>query len=84
MSWELIKRRARVDMQYVPYRGTGALMPDLLSGRLQAGIDNVAVLTPYIKSGQLRGIAVTSAKPTALDHDLINIANYVYSTRPNY
>lgn len=75
LSWELIKRRASVDMQYVPYRGTGALMPDLLAGRLQAGIDNVAVLTPYIKSGQLRGIAVTSAKPTALIPDLPTVAS---------
>jgi tripartite-type tricarboxylate transporter receptor subunit TctC len=41
LSWELIKRHANVDMQYVPYRGTSALMPDLLAGRLQAGIDNI-------------------------------------------
>jgi tripartite-type tricarboxylate transporter receptor subunit TctC len=75
LSWELIKRRANADMQYVPYRGTGALMPDLLSGRLQAGIDNVAVLTPYIKSGQLRGIAVTSAKATSLLPDLPTVAS---------
>jgi tripartite-type tricarboxylate transporter receptor subunit TctC len=74
LSWELIKRRTNVDMQYVPYRGTGALMPDLLSGRLQAGIDNIAVLTPYVKSGQLRGIAVTSANKTALLPDLPPIA----------
>ncbi len=75
LSWELIKRRANVDMQYVPYRGTGALMPDLLSGRLQAGIDNIAVLTPYVKSGQLRGIAVTSSARAALLPDLPTVAS---------
>jgi tripartite-type tricarboxylate transporter receptor subunit TctC len=75
LSWELIKRRANVDMQYVPYRGTGALMPDLLSGRLQAGIDNIAVLTPYVKSGQLRGIAVTSGAKAALLPDLPTVAS---------
>ena len=74
LGWELIKRSAGVDMQYVPYRGTGALMPDLLAGRLQAGIDNVAILTPYIKAGQLRGIAVTSSKPSALLPDLPTVA----------
>ena len=74
LSWELIKRQAGVQMQYIPYKGTSALMPDLLSGRLKAGIDNVAILTPYIKSGQLRGIAVTSAERTSLLPDLPSVA----------
>ena len=64
-------------MQFVPYKGTSALMPDLLAGRLQAGIDNVAILTPYIKSGQLRGIAVTSATRTPLLPDLPPVASTV-------
>ena len=75
LSWELMKRRTNTDMQYVPYRGTGALMPDLLSGRLQAGIDNIAVLTPYVKSGQLRGIAVTSPAKAALLPELPTVAS---------
>ncbi|WPB59132.1 tripartite tricarboxylate transporter substrate binding protein [Xylophilus sp. GOD-11R] len=75
LGWELIKRITNTDMQYVPYKGTGALMPDLLAGRLQAGIDNVAILTPYIKAGQLRGIAVTSAKPSPLLPDLPTVAS---------
>lgn len=74
LGWEMIKRKTGVDMQYVPYKGTSALMPDLLAGRLQAGIDNVAILTPYIKSGQLRGIAVTSANRTPLLPDLPTVA----------
>lgn len=75
LGWELIKRSTGTDMQYVPYKGTGELMPDLLSGRLQAGIDNVAILTPYIKAGQLRGIAVTSAKPSSMLPDLPTVAS---------
>lgn len=75
LGWEMIKRKSAVDMQYVPYKGTSALMPDLLAGRLQAGIDNVAILTPYIKSGQLRGIAVTSAARTPLLPDLPPVAS---------
>jgi tripartite-type tricarboxylate transporter receptor subunit TctC len=74
LGWEIIKRATGTDMKYVPYKGSGELMPDLLAGRLQAGIDNVAILTPYIKSGQLRGIAVTSAERTALLPDLPTIA----------
>jgi tripartite-type tricarboxylate transporter receptor subunit TctC len=74
LGWELIKRKTGMDIQYVPYKGTSALMPDLLAGRLQAGIDNVAVLTPYVKSGQLRGIAVTSLKPSPLMPELPTVA----------
>ena len=73
----MIKRKTGADMQFVPYKGTSALMPDLLAGRLQAGIDNVAILTPYIKSGQLRGIAVTSATRTPLLPDLPPVASTV-------
>ena len=74
LGWEMIKRKTGTDMQFVPYKGTSALMPDLLAGRLHAGIDNVAILTPYIKSGQLRGIAVTSANKTALLPELPTVA----------
>jgi tripartite-type tricarboxylate transporter receptor subunit TctC len=74
LGWELIKRKTETDMQYIAYKGTGALMPDLLAGRLQAGIDNVAVLTPYIKAGQLRGIAVTGATRSKLLPDLPTVA----------
>jgi tripartite-type tricarboxylate transporter receptor subunit TctC len=74
LGWELIKRKTDTDMQYIPYKGTGALMPDLLAGRLQAGIDNVAVLTPYVKSGQLRGIAVTGMTRSKLLPDLPTVS----------
>lgn len=73
LGWEMIKRKTETQMEYVPYKGTGGLMGDLLSGRLQAGIDNVAVLTPYVKSGQLRAIAVTSPKRSSLLPDVPTI-----------
>ena len=74
LGWELFKRTTGTDMLYVPYKGTGALMPDLLSGRLQAAIDNVLVMVPHIKSGALRGIGVTSAKRSPAIPELPTIA----------
>ncbi|MBS0455395.1 MAG: tripartite tricarboxylate transporter substrate binding protein [Proteobacteria bacterium] len=70
LAWEMLKRNTQTNMVYVPYKGTGALMPDLLGGTLQAGIDNVAVLVPHIKSGALRPIVVTGAQRTALLPDV--------------
>ena len=74
LSWELFKRSTGTDLAYIPYKGTGALMPDLLSGRLQAAIDNVAVMTQHVRSGALRGIAVTSPKRSPLLPELPTIA----------
>ena len=74
LSGELLKRMTGIDMLYVPYKGTGVLMPDLLGGRLQAAIDNVLVVVPYMKSGQLRGLAVTSAKRSSVVPELPTIA----------
>jgi tripartite-type tricarboxylate transporter receptor subunit TctC len=74
LSGELLKRMTGIDMLYVPYKGTGVLMPDLLGGRLHAAIDNVLVVVPYMKSGQLRGLAVTSAKRSVVVPELPTIA----------
>jgi tripartite-type tricarboxylate transporter receptor subunit TctC len=74
LSGELLKRMTGIDMLYVPYKGTGVLIPDLLGGRLQAAIDNVLVMVPYMKSGALRGLAVTSAKRSVVVPDLPTIA----------
>ena len=74
LSGELLKRMTGIDMLYVPYKGTGVLMPDLLGGRLHAAIDNVLVVVPYMKSGALRGLAVTSAKRSVVVPELPTIA----------
>jgi tripartite-type tricarboxylate transporter receptor subunit TctC len=63
-----------IDMLYVPYKGTGVLLPDLIGGRLQAAIDNVLVMAPYIKNGALRGLAVTSARRSMVVPELPTIA----------
>jgi len=74
LSWELFKRSTGTNLVYVPYKGTGQLMPDLLAGRLQVAIDNVAVLTQYIRNGSLRGLAVTSLNRSPLLPDLPTVA----------
>jgi tripartite-type tricarboxylate transporter receptor subunit TctC len=60
MSGELLKVRAGIDLTHVPYRGTGAVLPDLLSGTLQVAVDNLPAYLPHIREGRLRLLAVTS------------------------
>jgi tripartite-type tricarboxylate transporter receptor subunit TctC len=74
LAGELLKRTAGFDMLYVPYKGTGAVMPDLLGGRLDVAFDNVLILTPYIKKAQLRALGVTSAKRSVIFPELPTLA----------
>ena len=66
LGGELVKKMAGVDMVHIAYKGTGAVMPDLLSGRVPMMFENLAVMTPHIKKGSLRPLAVSSAKRTHL------------------
>ena len=66
LGGELVKRMAGVDMLHVPYKGSGALLPDLLSGRVPMMFENVAIMTPHIKKGSLKPLAISSAKRSAL------------------
>jgi len=50
------------------------VMPDLLGGRLDAAFDNVLILAPYIRKGQLRGLGVTSAKRSVVFPELPTLA----------
>jgi len=70
LGWEMLKRMTQTDLLYVPYSGTGAAMPDLLSGRLQAAIDNVAVLTQQVRANTLRPLVVTGPRRSPLLPDV--------------
>ena len=51
-----------VRMVHVPYKSTGAAMPDFLSGVIQVYVGNVSPLLPHIQSGKLKLLAVTNAE----------------------
>ncbi len=74
LSGEHLKRMAGIDMLFVPYKGTGVLMPDLLAGRLDVAFDNVLVLATHVRSGALRALAVTGAKRSVVMPELPTIA----------
>jgi tripartite-type tricarboxylate transporter receptor subunit TctC len=57
-------------MLEVPYRGSTAVYPDLLSGRVDLFVDSTTAALPYITSGQVNGIAILAAKRSPLAPDL--------------
>jgi hypothetical protein len=74
LGGELVKKMAGVDMVHIAYKGTGAVMPDLLSGRVPMMFENLAVMTPHIRTGSLRPLAVSSAKRTHLMPDVPTVS----------
>ena len=70
LAGELFKHRAGIDITHVPYRGaTQGLMSDFLAGRLDLMFNTTGSLLEPVRSKQVRGLAVTSAKrfPDQLD-----------------
>jgi len=70
LATEILKNMAHVSITHVPYKGSGPAMTDLLGGQVQVMIANAPVVIPYIKSGQLRGLASTSAQRPAMAREL--------------
>jgi tripartite-type tricarboxylate transporter receptor subunit TctC len=62
MSGELFKTMTGVQMQHVPYRGSGPMIPDLLGGTISMSFENLTTAYPPAKQGKLKALAVTSAK----------------------
>ncbi len=74
IAGELFQSMAKVKMTRVPYKSGSSQATDLLSGYVQIMFAS-ASMTPYIKSGRLRAVAVASAQPTALFPGLPTIAS---------
>jgi tripartite-type tricarboxylate transporter receptor subunit TctC len=77
MAGELFKMMAGVNLVHVPYRGGGAALVDLLGGQIQVMFAAVASSIEYIRAGNLRPLAVTTATRSALLPDLPTVADYV-------
>jgi len=62
MSAELFKMMAGLDMVHVPYRGSSAAYPDLMTGKVHVLFDNLPGSIGFVRTGQLRALGVTTAK----------------------
>lgn len=59
---ESIQALERFEMIHVPYQGGQAALPDILSGRVDVAIMDVVSMTPHIKSGRLKALAITGSQ----------------------
>lgn len=60
LSTELLKTETGIEMEHIPYKGSGAAYPDLLAGRVQVMFATYAPIEGYIKEGRLVPIGVSS------------------------
>jgi tripartite-type tricarboxylate transporter receptor subunit TctC len=74
LGGELFKYMAHVDIAPVAYRGTTALMPDLLANRISMSFANIVNVMPLAREGKLRALAITSVKRSSLAPDLPTMA----------
>ncbi|HEY5066537.1 MAG TPA: tripartite tricarboxylate transporter substrate binding protein [Xanthobacteraceae bacterium] len=77
LAGELFKMMTGINMLHVPYRGDAPAVTDMLAGQDQVMFDMVILSQGHVRSGELRGLAVTSAKPLALFPNLPPIAQFV-------
>lgn len=81
LAAELLKDRAKVSMQHVPYKGSGPLTADVVGGQLPVAVISVVAAQPFINSGQLVGLAVTTKERWP---DLPKVPTVEQSGFPNY
>jgi tripartite-type tricarboxylate transporter receptor subunit TctC len=74
LGMELLKSMANIDITNIPYVGTGEGIVAALSGQASVIMAPGGILVPYIRGGQLRGLAVSSKERLALFPDLPSIA----------
>jgi len=77
LAGELFKMTAGVDLFHVPYRGNGPALTALLAGEVDVLFPSLASAIEYIKTGKLRGLAVTSAMRSDTMPDLPSVGEFV-------
>ncbi len=74
LAAEIFKAMAGVDIVRVSYKGSAAALTDLIAGQVQVMFPNAGAVTPYIKSGRLRVMAIASAQPSTLAPEIPTVA----------
>jgi len=70
MGAEILQREAGLKITHVPYKGSGPAMTDLVAGQVNMMVETVPAALPFITAGQLRPLAVTTAKRISMLPDV--------------
>jgi len=74
MAGELLKLKTGIDIVHVPYKGGGPAVTDAIAGQIPFLIVSAPAALPYVRSGRLRPLAVTTLKRTAAAPEIPTVA----------
>ncbi len=74
LATELLKTMTGINLTHVPYKGVALVLNDLMSGQVQLMFTIPASAVPHMKTGRLKGLAVSGAKRTALAPEIPTVA----------
>lgn len=74
LAGELLKAKADIDVQHIPYRGGSALITDVMSGEIETAFLAVPSVIAQIQSGRLRALAVSTAERVPVLPDVPTLA----------
>src|SRR5262245_26806795 len=77
ISWELFRAMTGTEMLHVPYRGGGPALTDMLAGQVQVYFGTLGASVEYVKSGNLRALAVTGATRSDALPDIPRVGEFV-------
>jgi tripartite-type tricarboxylate transporter receptor subunit TctC len=78
LAGELLNSLAGIQMQHVPYKGSGQAVIDLLAGQVQVMVSGMSSVMPHIRGGKLRPLAVTGAQRSPAVPEVPTIAEAGY------
>ena len=78
---ELFKSASGIEMTHIPYKGSGAVYPDLIAGRITVLTDVMGSSLPQAKGGMVRALAITSSKRSKL---LPNVPTFAEQGYPGF
>ena len=74
LAFELFKMQAGIDVLHVPYKGMVLAVTDVIGGSVSMTLGNTLTVMPNVRNGRLRGIAITTAKRSAIAPELPTFA----------
>ncbi len=70
LAFELFKMQAGIDVLHIPYKGMVLAVTDVIGGSVSMTLGNTLTVMPNVRNGRLRGIAITTAKRSAIAPEL--------------
>lgn len=74
LSGEYFRTAAKIDIVHVPYKGSSAMMSDLVGGQVHLAFDQITTAGPQAQAGKLKMLAVSTDKRSALVPELPTVA----------